>query len=195
MADPRQNAFWQDAGTELVDELTELLIDTYMQGVDGGVQTMPPNLRALLNLDTVNMNAVNFAKSYRLWIDKITETTRVQVQTAISNWIQSGASLDALDKTLEPVFGKARAEQIAATEVTRIFAQANMESWEATGMVDGATWMTSQDEVVCPECDANDGMEVGLGDIDAAPPAHPGCRCWLQPHTSDELIRQALEAE
>ena len=156
---------------------------------------MPPNLRALVNFDTVNQNAVAFARQYRYdWIHEITDTTRTQVQQAIANWIQSGASLDTLDDMLAPIFGEARASQIAATEVTRVFAMANMDAWDSTGMVDGATWMTSQDETVCPECEANDGMEVGLGDNDAAPPAHPGCRCWLQPHTSEEMIRKALAA-
>jgi hypothetical protein len=68
-SDPRQSAFWLEAETELVDELTGLLVDTYLQGVDGGIQTMPNNLRALVNFDTVNQNAVDFAKKYRYqWI-------------------------------------------------------------------------------------------------------------------------------
>lgn len=192
--DPQQPSFWQDAEAELVDELTGLLVDTYMQGIDGGLQTMPANLRSLVNFDVVNQSAVEFAKKYQYtWIKDLTTTTRTQVQAAIANWIQSGAKLDALDAVLEPIFGTVRAQMIAATEVTRVFAQANMDAWDSTGLVDSATWMTSQDDAVCPECEANDGMDVGLGDTDAAPPAHPNCRCWLQPHVSEELVQKALE--
>lgn len=194
MPDPTSQSFWDDAETQLVDDLTELLLDTYLDGIDGGANAMPNNLRSLVNFDVVNKSALDFAKQYRYkWIKEITDTTREQVQQAISDWIQSGASLPALDKTLEPIFGADRADMIAATEVTRVFAQANMDLWESTGMVSSATWMTSKDESVCPECDANDGMEVGIGDLDAAPPAHPNCRCWLQPNVNLDLVQKALE--
>lgn len=194
MPDPTQPSFWQDAETELVDDLTELLLDTYLEGVDGGVQAMPNNLRSLINFDVVNKSALEFSKAYRYnWIKSITDTTRQQTQQAISDWIQSGASLKTLDVSLEPIFGEDRAKMIAATEVTRVFAQANMDTWESTGMVDSATWMTSKDEIVCPECESHDGEDVGIGDIDASPPLHPNCRCWLQPHVSLELVQKALE--
>ena len=196
MSDPRQPQFWSEAENELWDELDAILQETYLSGVDGGVGILPKNIQPLVNFDHINSNALTFARNYRYtWVKGINDTTRKQTQQAIADWIQSGASLDALDTALEPIFGANRAAMIAATEVTRAFAQGNLDAWESTGVVEGGTWMTTNDERVCPICSEHDGETVGIGDIDAAPPdaSHPGCRCWLKPVVSEELVHKRLE--
>lgn len=196
MSDPRQMQFWQDEEGELWDAMMSIIIDAHTDGVTGGVSALPSNIRPLTDFDFVNQAALDFARNYRYTqIKGITDTTRKQTQQAISTWIQSGDSLDSLDTALSKIYdNENRASQIAATEVTRAFAQGNMDAWESTGVVEGGTWMTSRDEAVCPICEEHDGETIGIGDIDAAPPngSHVGCRCWLQPVVSDDLIEKKL---
>jgi SPP1 gp7 family putative phage head morphogenesis protein len=194
--DPRTPAFWQQAEGDLWANINAVIMEAYMAGSDGGVNVLPGNIKPLINFDVVNSNALKFARNYRYtWIKDITDTTRKLTQQAIGDWIQSGAPLDALDTALTPIYGENRASVIAATETTRAFSQGNMDSWESTGVVDSATWMTANDELVCPICADYDGTEVGIGDINSTPPdaSHPNCRCWLQPNVSEDLVQAKLD--
>lgn len=195
-SNPFDSAFWQELADEMYDDLLPLFIATLALGMDGGIDALPANIQPLVNPTRFNEAALKYAKDYRYtYIQDITDTTRKQVQTAMADWIQSGQSLDTLESRLSMIFGEARAARIAATEVTRAFAQGNMATWESTGFVRSSVWMTSQDERVCPICADHDGEHVGIGDIDAAPPnsSHPGCRCWLQPEVDLELVGNQLD--
>lgn len=195
MADPRQHSFWQDEQNNLWAALSSILTDSYFNGAQGGVQSLPGNIQPLVDFDQVNQSALDFAKTYRYnTIKGITETTQAQTQQALSDWIQSGAPLSALDDALTPIFGADRADAIASTETTRAYAQGNMDAWESTGVVTGGEWMTSKDERVCPICGARNGQTVGIGDIDSAPPAHTRCRCWLKPKVSVDLVGKKIQA-
>ena len=193
MTDPRTAQFWDDEENDLWDSLSSLLAQTYIDGIDGGTQGLPANIQPLLDYNHVNQAALDFAKSYRAtWIKGITDTSQAQVQQAIADWIAEGSPLSALEDRLGVIFGDNRAAMIAATEVTRIYAQANMDAWDSTDVVDAATWMTAEDDLVCPICGEMDGTDIGLGDTEAAPPAHPSCRCYLQPHVSEEMVHNKL---
>lgn len=191
--DPRQYQFWQDEESNLWDALQSILLETYMGGVSGAADALPPNIHPLLDYNSVNESALAWARDYRYtWIKGISDTTRNQTQTAIGDWIAEGSPLSALEARLTPIFGASRAGMIAATEVTRVYARANMDAWESTDVVDGSTWMTAQDDLVCPICGDLDGTTIGIGDIDAAPPAHVGCRCYLQPNVSEKMVHDKI---
>lgn len=178
------------------EEIATLALAIYLLGIDGGMDLLPANIRVLSDFGKINHAAAQFAKDYRFqWIKGITETTKKQTQEAFANWVQSGSPLSALEQLLESIFGDSRAERIAVTEVTRIFAQANMDAWESTGVITSAVWMTAEDDRVCPICEGYAGEHVGIGDIDSAPPdaSHPGCRCWLQPVVSEEKLQEEIE--
>jgi SPP1 gp7 family putative phage head morphogenesis protein len=190
---PFQPDFWDSDESDLWDDIAETMLDIYLQGVDGGVNALPNNIRVLADWDLVNTSALEFAKNYRYSLIRgITDTTRKQTQKAVSDWIASGSPLDALETALSGVFGASRAERIAVTEATRVFSQGNLEAWEGTGLVSEAVWMTARDDLVCPVCGELDGTTVGIGDIDAAPPGHISCRCWLQPVLDMEALEEAL---
>jgi len=179
-----ESAFWMEEDDDLWEEVVTLAVAIYLLGIDGGINLLPSNIRVLSDFDKINHAAEQFAKDYRYqWIKGITDTTRKQTQEAFANWIQSGSPLSALEEMLSPIFGDARAERIAVTETTRIFAQANMDAWESTGLIEKSIWQTAQDDLVCPICGELDGTSVGVGDLDAAPPAHVNCRCWLSTRT------------
>jgi SPP1 gp7 family putative phage head morphogenesis protein len=119
----------------------------------------------------------------------ITDTSRRFVTQAIADWIQSGQPLDKLVEVLRPMYGPVRAEMIAATEVTRAYAEGNQVAWQESGVVAGMRWQSSRDELVCPICGPLHGQEVPLGSKfqhpesgqEYFPPAHVRCRCWIAP--------------
>lgn len=196
MPNPFDAQYWQDEEAAMYEELLPLFLASLALGMEGGIDTLPPNIAPLVNPTRFNEAAMRYAQEYRYtYIRNITETTRKQTQATISAWIRSGASLDVLESQLAGIFGEARAARIAATEVTRAFAQGNMAAWESTGFVRSGVWMTSNDERVCPICSDHAGEHVGIGDIDAAPPnaSHPGCRCWLQPEVDLELVGSQID--
>lgn len=190
MPDPLGSEFWANEESEMWDVLSPLFISTVTDAVEGGIFLLPEGLEALVDFDAVNQMIIDYVKAYKFeWIHAISDTTRSQVQQAFSEWIASGDSLRALEAQLSPLFGSVRAELIASTEVTRIFAEANQMAWNSTGYVGGKQWNTARDERVCPICSPLDGQVVllnnafpsDIGGGFVGPPAHPRCRCWLSP--------------
>lgn len=196
MPTPLDFQWWDEESQALYEEMLPLFLGAFALGLDGGTEALPLNIQPLVNPNEFNQAAINAAQSYRFnQIRGITDTTRKQTQAALVEWIQSGESMDVLEATLAGIFGSARAAVIAATEVTRAFAQGNMAAWESTGFISKAVWMTAQDERVCLICASHEGEHLDVGDIDAAPPnsSHPGCRCWIQPEVDMDLVNQMLD--
>jgi len=85
---------------------------------------------------------------------------------------------------------KQRAVTIARTEIIGAANEGRLAAWRAAkekGLLrEGTrrTWVVTEDDRLCPECEAMDGQTVDLdepfegdvGPIDA-PPLHPNCRC------------------
>jgi hypothetical protein len=81
-------------------------------------------------------------------------------------------------------FDRDRAEMVATTEITRAYAEGNMQAGQAMreqfpDVRVVKVWFTSADAMVCPICSPLNGLEVDLdkpfsGTIDK-PPAHPKC--------------------
>ena len=102
----------------------------------------------------VNADAAKWARQYvGKLITGITDTTQTAVKEVVATWVETGGALPDLTKVLAPVFGKGRAELIAATEVTRAYDEAN--------------------DLV--------RQRVGLPGTVFKAPAHPGCRCYTRP--------------
>jgi SPP1 gp7 family putative phage head morphogenesis protein len=191
-----QQSFWDEDSSGLWDDVAETLVEIYFSGLEGGVTALPPDLRVFVDWDLVNTNALQFAKEYKYqWISKITETTRTQTQKAVSDWIQSGAPLDTLEQVLARTYGPVRAQMIAQTESTRIYAEANSAAWESSGLVEQVRWNTAMDEVVkkCPICWPRNGQLYAIGDTANMPPGHINCRCWITPVASNEALDRRLK--
>ena len=94
-------------------------------------------------------------------IRQIDEATLRQVRQAVGAWVENGEPLHRLVAELEPTFGRRRARLIASTEVTRAYAEANMEAYRQSGVVAGTQWRTSNDERVCPVCGPLGGVVFG----------------------------------
>lgn len=150
-----------------------------------GVATVAADFVAIgVDWTLVNRDAVAYARrSIAGLVKDIDLTTRQAIRTKVADWIESGRPLSALEKSLETTFGAARASNIAATEVTRAYAEANKLAWKRAG-VTTIEWRSSNDRRVCPICAPLNGKRARLhnGEFGGGipnPPAHPRCRCWL----------------
>lgn len=201
--DPRQQQFWDEEEQRLWDEIAELMIQIFFSGGKGGHDGLPAGARVLVNWDLFNQDAVRYLRDYRLSnVKKISDATRSHSIDIIDNWVKSGEPLNVLEAQLEPWFSPERAERIAVTEVTEIYAEANQTAWQASGIVGGNTWHTAEDDKVCPICAPLAGMtspldengftteEGGIGL--KSPPAHVKCRCWLTPTVDENMYRDRL---
>ena len=187
-------SFWDELDGEMWDEIALLVVSIILAGIEGGVTLLPKKAQPFVDFDDLYQSVLEYAKKYRFeWIRGITEVTRQKTVKAITDWIRSGSPLSALEAALEPLFGEMRAKRIAVTEVTRLFARGNQMAWEATGFVNSVKWMTAKDELVCPICRPLDGTIIGIGDIDAHPPGHVNCRCWIQPIVDDKAFEDRLD--
>lgn len=186
--------FWEDDEDGFWDDVADVIMASYMLGVDGGILSMPANVRQLADFDRITAGVSRFARDYRYkWIKGITDTTRKQTQNAIADWISSGSPLSVLEAMLETVYGEARAKRIAVTEVTRVFSLANTEAWESTGVISQEVVHTAEDDLVCDICNPLDGTHIGIGDIDAKPPFHVNCRCFTTPVVDETLFERKLD--
>lgn len=153
-------------------------------------------------------------ESARAWALRYTDdvlaqlgaTTQRIVGQAVGRWIGNGEPLSSLAKDLRPAFGKQRAKLIAATEVTRAYAEGSKEAYIASGVVKKLVWQSAMDEKTCLICGGLHGKVVGIeesfdGKLPAGlrertrpfalPPGHVGCRCWILPEI--EEVKQPKE--
>ena len=128
----------------------------------------------------VNEAVLELARSEaQRFAEMATATSQAQLDDVITNWIQSGGTMDDLIEQAARVWQGPRADVAAITEVTRLYATGNATAWQASGVVTAMVWRTAEDEAVCAVCGPLDESEVPFGG--ALPPAHPQCRCWVVP--------------
>jgi hypothetical protein len=179
--------------TSVQDDLRSVAVE---RGVTASIGASDPDMWLL-----VNEEAVNWVDTYYTSEDagdfgsvpNLNVTSRQQVAEALQRWqlgdlgsLEDG--LPQLIRELTPIFGRARAEKIAITEVSRVFAQSELFAARANPFIVYVMWQTAEDELVCPICGprANrvvgkeeDGFRVESDSTVGYPPAHVRCRCSL----------------
>lgn len=141
-----------------------------------------PTTKAAIEIDWAMLSeeAVAFVKQYLpTLIRNINATTVRDVQAAIQAWIESGAPLDDLTKSLEGIFtDSTRAALIAQTESTRAYAEGTMQRYRAAG-VETVKISNVNDSHVCPICNDAASKSYPIGAVPTLP-LHPGCRCYAR---------------
>jgi SPP1 gp7 family putative phage head morphogenesis protein len=191
-------SFWADEEERFWDAIEDLVLEALTAGVVGGLGLIPEDLSDPLNMELVDDEIMDFMRSYHLdTFAKISLTTILWATAVIKAWREDGSgSLDELRTALKDVvLSKNRAEMIAISEVTRLFAMGNELVWAAAGLMI-KIWETAKDELVCPVCAPLDGQYVFFAMNFAGgirnPPAHPRCRCRIRPALFESLIVSQL---
>lgn len=86
--------------------------------------------------------------------------------------------------------GKNRARTLARTEVIRAHHSGMIgeyRNWGAIGVKVQAEWVTAGFNV-CPECQAMEGKEFTLNQIEGMIPKHPNCRCMALPTMPEKQV-------
>lgn len=101
--------------------------------------------------ELVNAAAAEWAKDYTYkLVTGINSTTQGRLQKSIANWIEAGEDFPSLVARVQKVFSNpVRANLISATEITRVYTEANTIAWKESGVVTGRQWLTANDERVC----------------------------------------------
>ena len=140
-----------------------------------------------VDLTVVYKETLRWARKYTAkLVAGINEGTRENIAEAVEEFIVTpdqtlGNLVDNIVTATEGLFGKARAEKIAVTEVTRAFAEGTEIAGDAVrdiGITLDDIWQTNNDGLVCRICRPRNQTPRGAGWFDN-PPAHPHCRCWL----------------
>src|SRR3990172_8501920 len=152
----------------------------------------PTRMGLAVDIDLVNQRVLELAGQYsNSWWRQLESTTRDSLRTAIQSYIPTGKPIKDLVKNIEPLFGKRRAEMIAATEVTRLYAEGNRAGYAASG-VEEVEWVTARDALVCDLCGPLDGKKWPLGQEEYVPPRHPRCRCTPAPVTDSKIAQELI---
>ncbi len=162
--------------------------------MEGALQA--EQLGLAINLDLVNQEVLDFAGQYtNEWWQRTSFTTQTALRSAITDNIATGAPLRVLERNIEPLFGRARARVIAATETTRMYAEGNRRAYKSAG-IQRVEFQTVRDARVDPLCDALQSRILPIDDQTNFPPIHPRCRCWIAPITAKgEVLTQAVTGE
>ena len=154
-----------------------------------------------INWELANNDAAEWAIRYGEQLTgELAKTTTPRIQRLISDWVSNGESLSTLINRVQDgyLYSEDRARTIAVTEVTRAFAQGNLEAWRASGVMALKRWNTGVDELVCPICRPLHRMTVPINDQFPGgydgPPAHPRCRCFLSA-TVDDAVEEEMSRQ
>lgn len=134
--------------TAVLPELSSLMVDNTLRlSVDTGISFDPA---------VINTEALRWAREFSTeWAQGLSETTRKQLQEAMSAFIQTpGMTMGDITRLIEPAFGPVRADMIASTEVTRAYSMATNETQallraETPDLTTTRVWNTMEDERVC----------------------------------------------
>lgn len=147
-------------------------------------------------------NQVNVGKSFSLLSDSVltaiiknpvsgadfieriginNQALAIQVNQTLTNGIIQGLSINDMKNQLTSKIdiGKKNAERIIRTETTNTMAQASLESYKASGVVDQIIYIATLDEKTSNVCTDLDGEIIPLKKVVTGvnyPPMHPNCR-------------------
>lgn len=187
--DEMMQAEWIASHVHADQKTRDAIARAIMNGSDLGVLTAAgqfANVGFSVDWTLVNVAARDWASRHAAeMISQLDDVTRRGVRQAVTRWIDNGEPLQKLIDDIEPLFGRTRAERIAATEITNAYASGNRIAFQESGVVQAWEWRTAMDERVCPVCGPLAGVQRFMGGQFSPgvsqPPAHVGCRCWVVP--------------
>lgn len=165
--------------------------------------------RDKVDLSVLNQQALAFARKRaaelvgRKWVDgalvdnpdarwAITDTTRHVLEELVQRAFSAGLTPDEAAQEIEDsgIFGEARAEMVASTEMARAQIKGALTTAKDIGVVAKQSEL-SGDHDIDDECDeaVDDGVvaiEDSFSTGEDGPPYHPNCNCALVFYTADD---------
>ena len=120
-------------------------------------------------------------------LEGITDATASRVSRVIAQGIEAGRSPAQIARELTRAvegIGITRARTLARTETIWAYNEAALNEYEEAaiaGVAVEAEFSTSEDDAVCPECEALEGKVFSLDEAHGMIPVHPNCRCAFIP--------------
>lgn len=178
---------------------------------DADKAPIPPDPRVklmnrLIRAGIPRAQAMQLAAAFMTWEQTYANALRTQITETLLKLIarimrrqQDGKiTQDEAKAELNRVLrDEGRARRIALTELTRLSGVAALEVYKISE-VDFVRWVTEHDAKVCQACrqNAEAGPVAVRADFpsgDAAPPAHPNCRCAIIPTKDKDPFAVSLE--
>ena len=184
------DAFWRGIQGRVALRMGNVSGKVVAEGVRAAVSQ-----GAIADMDELMATVIRLAKeTSSLYWGKIVDTTRAAIRESIAAWLETGIvtpeqqmrGLPTLIEGLERMFSPERAERIAVTEVTRLFASGVQAGGDADPFIGGYRWLTAEDEAVCPTCGPRHNVVYRKGQVPDCP-AHVLCRCVLSPVALEDM--------
>jgi len=168
--------FWAQQRAEMMGATLATWRDLYVSGA----QEAAAAGKLPFDLDAINLAADRYVAAFADdWWLKLEATTREGLRQAIATANAEGLGVDYVFQASKPLFGEARALNIAVTETTRVLGGAAQEVMRESGVPEW-DWDTAMDAVVCDLC-----KEKAAGSpypmTTPFEPRHVGCRCAPSP--------------
>jgi len=185
---PADQTFWDEQKAAFFEQAGPATQDALMAAA---AQASSFGLAA--DFDLINQGVLEFTRTFGdEWWGRLEGTTREGLRAAIGANISTGAPLSNLKKSLEPLFGKTRADMIASTETTRLYAEGNSIAYRAAGVTQ-LEFRTAREfhlgkGGVCDLCAGRDGEKFPIDDAASRPPLHVRCRCFVVPVVDGEAL-------
>jgi SPP1 gp7 family putative phage head morphogenesis protein len=119
-------------------------------------------------------------------LTNVTHDMSTRMTRSLVDGLIQGKGANELVKDLgdEVDLGRARAATIARTEVIRAHAEGQLTALEELGVEEvgvAVEFANADDDLVCPECDALEGVVLSVEEAHGVIPVHPNCRCCFEP--------------
>jgi SPP1 gp7 family putative phage head morphogenesis protein len=169
------NDYWQNGWRDIQKDVEPVLLDIFLMQAEG----LMAEIGIGASWDLVNTTASQWARQHTEQVlQELFNTRYDHLNEIIPRFYEEGWNLGQLRTDLERYYSPVRAEMIAVTETTRAAVEGERALVEALQKESGIrmvpTWITKNDERVCPICGPKHGKEIT---DNVFPPAHPRCRC------------------
>jgi len=175
-----EQAFWEELGEQAREVMQPVFRALLTAGAEVGqeeiVQATGTKQIATGLAALIDAEATAFTTQ---WWNGLEGTTKDRLRSAIRTHVERGIVMEDLLKDVEPIFGEKRAEAIATTETTRLFARGALLSYGVAD-IKRVMWRTANDPWVEDMCRELEGQTWEIGQHQE-PPRHVRCRCWLSP--------------
>jgi SPP1 gp7 family putative phage head morphogenesis protein len=125
-------------------------------------------------------------------LEGVTDDMAVKMTRTLADGLVQGKNPKDIGADLDDQLdlGQSRSETIARTEIIRAHAEGQLKAFEDLGVTElgvEVEWSTAEDELVCPQCDALEGIVIPIDEAHGMLPRHPNCRCsWIPANVGED---------